>query len=80
VKAMQIARTEYLVTDSLIPDATSKARLERRDILPPRMLSAPRSSPRRIKAANHPRRVRSFVLNGGNLARHSEQNCELLYY
>lgn len=25
------------------------------------------------------RRVRSFVLNGGNLARHSEQNCELIH-
>ncbi len=43
---MQIARTGYLVTDSLIPNATSKASLRRRDI---RMHSAPRPSPRRVK-------------------------------
>jgi len=39
---MQIASTEYLVTDSLIPDATAKARFrairQRRDVLPPLML------------------------------------------
>ena len=46
---MQIARTEYLVTDRLILGATSKAWPGRRDILPPRMLSAPRPSPRRVK-------------------------------
>ena len=59
VRAMQIARTEYLVTDSLIPDATSKAWLGRRDILPPRLLSAPRPSPRRVNRERHPRKVRS---------------------
>src|ERR1700681_3386946 len=46
---MQIARTEYLVTDRSILGATSKAWPGRRDILPPRMLSAPRPSPRRVK-------------------------------
>jgi hypothetical protein len=46
---MQIARTGYLAAYSLIPDATSKAWLRRRDILPPRMLSATRPSPRRVK-------------------------------
>ena len=46
---MQIARTGYLVAYSLIPDATSKAWFRRRDILPPRMLSAPRPSPRRVR-------------------------------
>ena len=35
VRAMQIARTGYLVTYSLIPDATSKAWFRWRDILPP---------------------------------------------
>ena len=39
---MQIARTGYLAAYSLIPDATSKAWFRRRDILPPRMLLAPR--------------------------------------
>ena len=54
---MQIARTEYLVTDGLIPDATSKAWLGRRDILPPRLLSAPRPSPRRVNRERHPRKA-----------------------
>jgi hypothetical protein len=46
---MQIARTGHLVAYSLIPDATSKAWFRRRDILPPRMLSATRPSPRQVK-------------------------------
>jgi len=46
---MQIARTGYLAAYSLIPDATSKAWFRRRDILRPRMLSATRPSPRRVK-------------------------------
>jgi hypothetical protein len=38
---MQIARTEYVVTDGLTPDATSKAWLGRRDFLPNRDLICP---------------------------------------
>jgi hypothetical protein len=46
---MQIARTGYLAAYSLMRDATSKAWFRRRDILPPRMPSATRPSPRRVK-------------------------------
>jgi hypothetical protein len=66
---MQIARTEYLMTDSLIPDATSKPGLDGE-------ISFHREWSRRhdlrrvlLKRKRHPRRVRSFILNGGNLAR-----------
>ncbi len=50
VRAVEIARTENLAAYSLKPEATSKAWFSRRDILPPRMLAAPRPSPRRVKS------------------------------
>src|ERR1700738_128373 len=57
VRATQIARTGYLAAYSLIPDATSKSWFRWQDILPPRMLSATRPSPRRVKTANDIRAV-----------------------